>query len=89
MRCAVECGCKLYFYTMQVSIVIGLFVVIFLVDYMFTNVQDKTLTMFLVPAIIKTIVVVVFVHIMTGKMQSPISTPAIAEVVNKFKVAGF
>ncbi len=74
---------------MQVSIILGLFVVIFFVDYMFTSVPDKTMTMFLVPACIKTVVVVIFVHIMTGKMQSPISTPAIADVVNKFKVAGF
>ncbi len=74
---------------MQVSIMLGLFVVILFADYILTNVQDKTISMFLVPAIVKTIIVIIFVHIMTGKMQSPISTPAIADVVNKFKVAGF
>ncbi len=68
---------------------LGLFVVILFADYILTNVQDKTISMFLVPAIVKTIIVIIFVHIMTGKMQSPISTPAIADVVNKFKVAGF
>ncbi len=74
---------------MQVSIMLGLFVVILFADYILTNVQDKTISMFLVPAIVKTIIVIIFVHVMTGKMQSPISTPAIADVVNKFKVAGF
>ncbi len=74
---------------MQVSIMLGLFVVILFADYILTNVQDKTISMFLVPAVVKTIIVIIFVHVMTGKMQSPISTPAIADVVNKFKVAGF
>ena len=76
---------------MKANIVIGLFVAFYLVSYIMTDVQDKKLTSFIIPAVIQTAIALAVLYFTSGGTAggAAVSAGAIGDTIRNFSVAKF